>query len=148
MQPTQTAVLKIALSETERTEVMRLLADQKLPVTDIREETLLYLLQDEDQAVGTAGLDIFEDCALLRSISVVPGIRGKGYGKLLNEQIESFAKDSGISCLYLITHTAKDFFDRQGYCVISRDEAPEPIRQTDQFSSLCPSTAVVMKKRL
>ncbi|HMU73220.1 MAG TPA: hypothetical protein PKD93_10795, partial [Ferruginibacter sp.] len=64
MQPTQTAVLKIALSETERTEVMRLLADQKLPVTDIREETLLYLLQDEDQAVGTAGLDIFEDCAL------------------------------------------------------------------------------------
>ena len=95
-----------------------------------------------------AGLDIFEDCALLRSISVVPSIRGKGYGKLLNEQIESFAKDSGISCLYLITHTAKDFFGRQGYCVISRDEAPEPIRQTDQFSSLCPSTAVVMKKRL
>lgn len=140
--------LKIALTEKERQEVFSLLMQQKLPVTDIQEDTLLYLLLDGDKVTGTAGLDIFDDCALLRSVSVVADARGKGYGKVLNEQIEKFAKDSGISCMYLITHTAKDFFDRQGYCVIDRTTAPNAIKQTDQFTGLCPSSAVVMKKTI
>lgn len=141
-------VLKIAVSESERQAVMQLLAEQKLPVTDIKEDTLLYILEDEAEPIGTAGLDIFDDCALLRSISVVKSVQGKGYGKILNEQIERFAKDSGINCLYLITNTARDFFDKQGYCVIDRSAAPAVIQQTDQFNSLCPSTAAVMKKRM
>ena len=141
-------ILKIALTEKERQEAITLLTKQKLPVTDITEDSLLYLLMDGDKPTGTAGLDIFNDCALLRSVSVVEDARGKGYGKLLNEQIEEFAKESGINCMYLITHTAKDFFDRQGYCVIDRTTAPDAIKQTEQFTGLCPSTAVVMKKRL
>ncbi len=140
--------LKIALTEKERQEVFSLLTQQKLPVTDIKEDTLLYLLLDGDKVTGTAGLDIFDDCALLRSVSVTEDARGKGYGKVLNEQIEKFAKESGISCMYLITHTAKDFFDRQGYCVIDRTTAPDAIKQTDQFTGLCPSSAVVMKKTI
>lgn len=145
---TSSLQLKIALSEKERQEVLHLLTEQKLPVTDITEDTLLYRLFDGDKVTGTAGLDIFDDCALLRSVSVVPNSRGKGYGKVLNEQIEKFAKESGISCMYLITHTAKDFFDRQGYCVIDRTTAPDAIKQTDQFTGLCPSSAVVMKKTI
>ena len=148
MQAKQPPVLRIAVSETDRDAAKRLLAEQKLPVTDITEDTILYSLEQDGRPIGTAGLDIFADCALLRSISVLSDIRGKGYGKTLNDQVEDYAKESGIRCLYLITHTAKDFFSRQGYCVISRDEAPEPIRQTDQFIGLCPSSAVVMKKRI
>jgi amino-acid N-acetyltransferase len=140
--------LKRAETQTERQEVMDLLQQQKLPVSDIKEDTLLYILLDGEKPVGTAGLDIFDDCALLRSISVTGEVRGKGYGRVLNEQIEKFAKDSGISCMYLITHTAKDFFDRQGYCVIDRTTAPNAIKQTDQFTGLCPSSAVVMKKMI
>lgn len=145
---TSSPQLKIALSEKERQEVFHILTQQKLPVTDIKEDTLLYLLIDGDKITGTVGLDIFDDCALLRSVSVVEDARGKGYGKVLNEQIEKFAKESGISCMYLITHTAKDFFDKQGYCVIDRATAPDPIKQTDQFTGLCPSSAVVMKKTI
>ncbi len=145
---TSSLQLKIALSEKERQEVFHLLTQQKLPVTDIKEDTLLYLLLDGDKITGTVGLDIFDDCALLRSVSVVEDARGKGYGKVLNAQIAKFAKESGISCMYLITHTAKDFFDRQGYCVIDRVTAPDAIKQTDQFTGLCPSLAVVMKKNI
>lgn len=148
MQTVHAPLLTIAVSDTDRQEVIRMLAGQKLPVTDIGENTVLYLLKEGDQPVGTAGLDIFEDCALLRSISVISPVRGKGYGKALNGQIEQYAKESGISCLYLITNTAKDFFNSQGYCVIDRAGAPDAVKQTDQFSSLCPSTAVVMKKRI
>lgn len=144
----QSPTLKIAVTEKERQRVISLLEQQKLPVTDIKEDTLLYLLLDGENAMGTVGLDIFNDCALLRSVNIVKDARGKGYGKILNEQIEQFAKESGINCMYLITHTAKDFFDHQGYCVIDRATAPEAIKQTEQFTGLCPSSAVVMKKRI
>ena len=141
-------ILKIAVTPEERQEAITVLTQQNLPVTDITEDTLLYLLLDGDKVTGTAGLDIFDDCALLRSVSVLADARGKGYGKILNEQIEQFAKESGINCMYLITHTAKDFFDQQGYCVIDRTTAPDAIKQTEQFTGLCPSSAVVMKKRI
>ena len=140
--------LKIAVSEKERNEAIALLQQSNLPTTDIDEEKLLYLLIDGERAIGTAGLEIFEDCALLRSVSVIKEEQGKGYGKFLNEEIERYAKESGINCMYLLTTTAKDFFDKQGYCAIKREEIPESIKQTAEFTSLCPSSAVVMKKRL
>ncbi|MEO6539477.1 MAG: arsenic resistance N-acetyltransferase ArsN2 [Ferruginibacter sp.] len=141
-------VLKIAVEENERQQVLQLLQAQKLPVADINEASLLYLLLDEDRAIGTAGLDIFDDCAMLRSVSVIAGVQRKGYGSSANIQIEKLAKESGINCMYLITTTAKEFFEHQGYCVIERETAPDAIKQTAQFSGLCPSTAVVMKKRI
>ncbi|HMK03554.1 MAG TPA: arsenic resistance N-acetyltransferase ArsN2 [Ferruginibacter sp.] len=144
----QSPVLRIAVTEKERQQVLSMLTAQKLPVTDIGEDTLLYQLLDGEKLIGTAGLDIFEDCALLRSVSVMAGVQGKGYGRLLNDQAEKFAKESGINCIYLVTTTAKDFFERQGYCVIKREDAPAAIKDTEQFSGLCPSSAIVMKKRL
>ncbi|HAO46298.1 MAG TPA: arsenic resistance N-acetyltransferase ArsN2 [Ferruginibacter sp.] len=141
-------VLTIADGNAERSRVMTLLEAQGLPVTDISENTELYSFWEGEKMIGTAGLDIFPGCTLLRSISVLADLKGKGYGKKLNERIEVIAREKGIDALYLITHTAKDFFARQGYEVIDRVTAPEPIQQTDQFVSLCPSTAVVMKKQL
>lgn len=138
----------MAATQTERQGVMDLLQQQKLPVSDIKEETLLYTLTEADKVIGTAGMDIFEDCALLRSVSVLGNTRGKGYGKILAGKVEQLAKENGISSMYLITHTAKDFFERQGYLVIDRTTAPDAIKQTDQFTGLCPSSAVVMKKSI
>lgn len=140
--------LKIAVSETERQDAINLLQQHGLPVSDIDDDKLLYLLEDGDKIIGTAGLEIFEDCALLRSVSVIKEEQGKGYGKVINDQIEKYVKESGINCLYLLTTTAKDFFDKQGYCVIKREESPETVKQTAEFTSLCPASAVVMKKRI
>ena len=142
------SVLKIAVSESERQQAINLLQQHQLPTSDIDDDKLLYLLVDGEKIIGTAGLEIFEDCALLRSVSVVKEEQGKGYGKIINEQIEKYVKESGINCLYLLTTTAKDFFDKQGYCVIKREESPDALKQTTEFTSLCPSSAVVMKKRI
>ena len=140
--------LKIAVSETERQEAINLLQQHGLPVSDIDDDKLLYLLMDGEKIIGTAGLEIFEDCALLRSVSVIKEEQGKGYGKVIIEEIEKYVKESGINCLYLLTTTAKDFFDKQGYCVIKREESPEALKQTAEFTSLCPASAAVMKKRI
>ena len=140
--------LKIAVSENERHQVIELLQKHKLPVIDINEDKLLYLLLDGERIIGTVGLEIFEDCALLRSVSIIKEEQGKGYGKFMNEEIEKYAKESGINCMYLLTTSAKNFFDKQGYCVINREDSPASVKQTAEFTSLCPSSAVVMKKRI
>jgi amino-acid N-acetyltransferase len=141
-------VLKIAVTDAERQSAITMLQTHNLPTADIDEEKLLYLLLNGEKILGTAGLEIFDDCALLRSVSVAKDEQGKGYGKIINDEVEKFAKDSGINCMYLLTTTAKDFFDRQGFCVIKRENVPEVIKRTTEFASLCPSSAVVMKKHL
>lgn len=141
-------VLKIATGEKERMRAITLLQQQKLPTSDIDEDKLLYLLMDGETAIGTAGLEIFDDYALLRSVSVIKEQQGKGYGKVINDEIEKYARESGINCMYLLTTTAKDFFVKQGYCVIKREDSPAAIQQTAEFTSLCPSTAAVMKKKI
>jgi hypothetical protein len=78
--------LKIAVSETERQQAINLIEQHSLPVSDIDDDKLLYLLMNGEKIIGTAGLEIFEDCALLRSVSVVKQQQGKGYGKVINER--------------------------------------------------------------
>ena len=141
-------LLKIAVNENERQQVIDLLQQQNLPVADITEDKLLYLLSDGERTIGTAGLEIFEDCALLRSVSIIKEEQGRGYGKFMNDEIEKYVKDAGINCLYLLTTTADKFFAKQGYCAIEREEAPAAIKGSAEFTSLCPSTATLMKKRL
>lgn len=126
-----------------------MLSREGLPIDDLSQETLLYgLYEDGEHLVGTAGLEVFGPVALLRSISVVTSKRRKGYGKYLMKGIEAVAKTRGVLKLYLLTTTASDFFKRNNYTTIERDEAPLAIRNTFEFSSLCPSTAVLMRKEL
>lgn len=141
-------VLKIAISDAERQVAIELLQTHKLPVSDIDDDKLLYVLFEGEKAIGTAGLEIFDDCALLRSVSILKEKQRIGYGKIINGEIEKYAKESGINCMYLLTTAAKNFFDKQGYCTIKRDEAPQSVKATAEFKSLCPSSAVVMKKRI
>ena len=145
---TTPTALKIAVTEKERLQAIEILQQQNLPTSDINEDKLMYLLMNGEKIIGTAGLEIFDDCALLRSVSVINEEQGKGYGSIINEEIENYAKESGINCMYILTTTAKDFFDKQGYCVIKREESPVSVQQTAEFISLCPSSAVVMKKKI
>ena len=145
---THNCTLEAVKNKEKIQQVIELLQQQNLPVSDIDESKLLFLLKDGDKIIGTAGLEVFDDCALVRSVSVVKEAQGKGYGKLINTKLENFAKEKNITSLYLLTTTAKDFFEKQKYTVVNRDEVPESIQQTKEFSSLCPSSATVMKKEL
>ena len=81
-------------------------------------------------------------------MSVDENKRSKGYGKTLVDFIENFASGEGVKNIYLLTTTAESFFSRNGYITIDRNTVPEFIRQSTEFSSVCPSSAVVMKKTL
>ncbi len=120
-----------------------------LPTLDISEEVLIFGLYDnEDLLVGTGGLELYPPYALLRSVSVKPSERSKGFGKYLVRGIETFARNKGVEHLYLLTTTAASFFENNGYQVSDRRNAPEAIQSTAEFSALCPSTAILMYKKL
>lgn len=127
--------------------VQVMLSRAGLPIEDLSEDMLLYGLYEENaRLVGTAGLEVFGPVALLRSVLVVPEKRGSGYGKYLLRGVEAYARAQGVLRLYLLTTTAEHFFQHRGFRVAGRESAPLAIRNTFEFSALCPSTAVLMKK--
>jgi len=126
-----------------------LLAEAKLDSSDLKQPNIrLFRFEENDQIIGVGGLEIVDDLALLRSVAISKKQQNKGLGKQLVTHIEKSAKESGISALYLLTNTAVEFFKAIGYQQIHRDDFAEPLKQTAQFSGLCPVSAITMKKQI
>ena len=142
--------LTLTLIETaeDRSQALQLLQHNQLPVHDLAANTQLYLLREDARIIGTGGLEIYGEHALLRSISVAAGRQGEGLGRVIVEQLEGKARAAGLHSLTLLTTTAPKFFAHLGYETIARDEAPAAVRESAEFKSTCPASAVVMVKRL
>lgn len=128
--------------------VIKLLRDVNLPVEDLSAERLALAAETEGGLCGGIGLESFGDHALLRSLVVSKEVRGQGIGPALVSALESSCIADGITELWLLTIDADEFFLKQGYVVRSREGAPDSIRNTEEFSSLCPGDAVLMSKNL
>jgi len=127
-----------------------LLQNCDLPFYDLTPAHLTHFLviKDEDQVVGSIGLEVCGAFGLLRSLAVAESKRGQGLGHQLIEQIETYARSQKISALYLLTTTADQYFARQGYQVAPRESAPAPLQETTEFKSICPDSAVCMYRNL
>ncbi|MEO0421342.1 MAG: arsenic resistance N-acetyltransferase ArsN2 [Pseudomonadota bacterium] len=127
-----------------------LLAANGLPTDDLEQLDLSWFLVREAhghiEVVG--GLERCGETALIRSVATAPTRRGRGLAGTLVEALELAASQHGLKELYLLTETAEGFFARLGYVTRARDEVPDAIRTSRQFSSLCPASATVMCKRL
>jgi amino-acid N-acetyltransferase len=134
----------------DEAQVKELLAECELPSQDITSAHLehFWVLRDGPRLVGVVGLEFLDSVALLRSLAVPVGYRGRGIGSQLTQAAEAYARSRQVEALYLLTTTAEAFFARQGYGRIERDEAPSALGETAEFRSLCPSSAVCMSKYL
>jgi|SRR6185312_10596661 len=127
-----------------------LLQAADLSTEDITPEMLEHFLVAhlERALIGCAGLEVFGETALLRSVAVDEAHRGTGLGKELVAAAEDLARKEGVQQLYLLTTTAEAFFSGLGYRKATREEAPADIAGTEQFSNLCPSSSSFMVKTL
>jgi amino-acid N-acetyltransferase len=129
--------------------VQALLARNALPFEDIAPHFGHFLVAREAAVLrGVAGIEVHGAAGLLRSVCVDAAARGRGLGHRLCDALEARAIASGLDDLYLLTTTARAFFERRGYTAIDRAAAPERIRETAEFRSLCPSSAACLHKRL
>lgn len=135
------------LDKVDLPKAVELLKHWNLPYSDLSNPHVqLYSLNDETGLKGTGGLEIYGENALIRSVAVNEESNGLGLGKLICDELEQIAANSGVKTLYLLTTTASSFFEHRGYEVISRDQFPEAIENTCQFSELCPISAICMMK--
>jgi N-acetylglutamate synthase-like GNAT family acetyltransferase len=134
-------------SSAEFDAVSRLLSASNLPVSDLESHIAAFTLAKADGlVVGTAGLEIYGELALVRSLCVVASRRSDGIGAALLEAVTSCATAQGVQEFYLLTTGAAPYFAKLGFVPLAREQAPLEIRNTAQFSSLCPSSAVCMRK--
>ena len=121
-----------------------------LPADDIDDPyVLLWRFEThEDVPVGFGGLELHGEDALLRSLVTLPPVRGRGVGAAMVAAIEFEARLHGCRSLWLITTTAVDFFAKLGFARCERAVVPAAIRESAQFSTLCPASADVLMKAL
>jgi len=135
------------LSETrDREKIKNLLRLAELPVDDIDGGTIDFVLatDEKQEPIGCIGLEQYGIDGLLRSFAVDSAYRDKGIGHELLFRLLAFSRQSGVNDLHLLTTTAEKFFDRAGFSLLPRNEAPDSIKSTSEFSSLCPSSSAYM----
>src|SRR5690606_33584663 len=100
------------------------------------------------RVVGAAGLERYADRALLRPVVMDASAQGHGLGQRLTEAAPALARDLCMPRVCLLTTTADGFFPRFGFERIGRANVPESVRQSVEFRSACPASAIVMRKLL
>ncbi len=77
--------------------------------------------------VGVAEFDGMASCAEMQKLYLSEAARGKGLGKKLVAQAETFAKEAGYHSLYLETHsvlqTAIHLYEKLGFQQIEKPQA-------------------------
>lgn len=133
--------------DTER--IRLLLEDNGLPTSDLAFSRPQFIVACEgDAIVATGALQFFGPCALLRSVVIASGLRGTGLGRAIVEDLERVARAARITQLVLLTQTAKQFFEHQGYRALDRSEVPQDVQESEEFRALCPASANCMAKTL
>ena len=118
----------------------------ELPAGDLSDAMIpgFVVAETGGQLVGVAGIEVRGPHGLLRSVAVAPEIRGSGLGAELVRDRISWTQSRGINSLYLLTTTAEEYFVRHGFVTEPRDSAPPEIQASNEFTDLCPSSAILM----
>jgi amino-acid N-acetyltransferase len=146
VRPNSTPALRLATA-ADAESIRDLLRRNRLPVDDLAASRAEFVVAcDGERIIGAGALERFGSAALLRSVAVEARWRGSGTGGLMVRDLERRARETGVSELFLLTETAVGFFAHHGYAVVDRNCAPEGIRASAQFRSLCPASAVCMRK--
>jgi len=130
--------------------IIDLLKTCGLPYTDL---TLAHLtefrvVRDGERLIALGGLEFCREAALLRSFAVLPAFREQGLARHLLAVLEQHALATGHQNIYLLTNTARSYFARRGFWPLAREQAPAAIAACPEFRSLCPVSAVFMRKAL
>lgn len=129
-------------------EIANLLDECKLPHSDIVPGKQNFIIAEIDRKIiGCAGFEAYNESGLFRSLGVKPIHREMKIGKDLLSKVIDLSKENNVNQLYLLTTTADEYFKKSGWEVINRNEVPDDILATTEFSSICPSTAICMMYR-
>lgn len=115
-----------------------------LPIDDLADAgRRFFRFDDAGIVVGYGGFEPHGDFALIRSVVVLPSLRGTGTGRRITEALITGAGKQDAREAFLLTTTAADFFKQLGFEVIDREDAPSAILGTRQACSICSSAPML-----
>jgi amino-acid N-acetyltransferase len=130
-------------------DVLRLLERNHLPLDGLLDHLATTLVARQNgQIIGSAALEVYPDGALLRSVAVAPEAQGQGVGHELIDAAIRLAQAVHAPAVYLLTTTAERYFPKFGFERIARPDVPTTVQTSVEFTSVCPSSAAVMRKSL
>jgi amino-acid N-acetyltransferase len=130
-------------------DVLDLLETAKLPTAGVKDHIHNFMLEfGNNTLLGCAGLEIYQQVGLLRSVAVNPIKHSNGVGSKLVKSILEHAKAQQLSNIFLLTETAENYFPRFGFNPVSRAEIPENLQASEELRGACPDSAVVMMLEL
>ena len=136
-------------TERDLPQIRALLERLQLPLAGVDERlATMLVVRAGGEVVGTAALELYADGALLRSVAVDPREQGKQLGHRLTDAALELATANGADTVFLLTTTAERFFPKFGFEQIDREQVPPSVRQSVEFQSACPASAIVMRKQL
>lgn len=104
-----------------------------------------YAVAEADGSiVGAAGIEVYGDAGLLRSVAVDAAWQGRGLGAALTRERLAWAAANDVADVYLLTRTADGYFPRLGFEMLDREVVPEAIRRSVQYTQVCPASTPVM----
>ncbi|WP_132661681.1 arsenic resistance N-acetyltransferase ArsN2 [Rhizobium azibense] len=119
------------------------LLEAHLPTEDIDEagRTFFEAVSGDGETLAFSGIESCEGSCLLRSVVVLPEHRKSGIGRRVVELTLKAASDD----VFLATTSAAEFFGALGFREVRREAVPAAVLATRQLSSICPSSATIMK---
>lgn len=134
---------------SEMRDLAAALAASGLPHDDLSEPgRQFYSIGRADRQLGFIGVEGSGRDRLLRSFVIPPDHRAAGVGSRALAVLENRVREDNAKRLHLLTTTAAKFFRRHGYQPASRDEAPDTIARSREFTTLCPASAEYLVKDL
>ena len=131
---------------TDLQAVASLLVDAGLTTAGLEDQfPRAYALVWQSNRIGAvAGLELYGDVGLLRSVAIRPELRSRGLGRQLVYERLQCAALQGAKQVYLLTTTAASFFKALGFVEILREQVPAGLRASPEFSYACPSSATCL----
>ncbi len=136
-------------TENDWLAVAALLEANKLPFEGAREHLATYLLAISDgEVIGSAGLEVYADIALLRSVAVAPRLHRQGVGKMLVSRLLLEARRRKIAKVCLLTTNANKYFAQLGFKYELIEQAALALKASAEFQGACPASAAFMSLTL
>ena len=114
--------------------MVALISGANLPPLFIEEYLDGFIAAECDgRMIACGGVEMYEDCAVIRSVVVDEAERGLGLGGRLAEMLMAHACDAGATDLYLFTADALPFWQHYGFAEVTLDDWREPARACWQY---------------
>lgn len=121
-----------------------LISSAELPASFIAEFLDGFVVAERGGAViACGGVEMYETCAVIRSVVVEPEAQGAGNGRQIAQRLMDAARAAGATDLYLFTAQAHPFWLRLGFVDVTFEEWKVAARANWQYQFLSQNREIV-----